>query len=51
MREKGYAISINENDTSTYAIAAPIQSYSGETIAAVNLVGPISYMQSEDRSV
>lgn len=46
VREKGYSISNNENDTSTYAIAAPIQSYSGETIAAVNLVGPISYMQS-----
>lgn len=48
VREKGYAISINENDTSTYAIAAPIKSYSGETIAAVNLVGPVSYMQSEN---
>lgn len=46
VREKGFSISNNENDTSTYAIAAPIQSYSGETIAAVNLVGPISYMQS-----
>ncbi|MEI3606006.1 IclR family transcriptional regulator [Pseudogracilibacillus sp. SE30717A] len=48
VQEKGYSISNNENDTSTYAIAAPIQSYSGETIAAVNLVGPISYMQSEN---
>ena len=46
VRKNGYSISNNENDTSTYAIAAPIQSYSGETIAAVNLVGPISYMQS-----
>lgn len=46
IRKKGYSISNNENDTSTYAIAAPIQSYSGETIAAVNLVGPINYMQS-----
>lgn len=46
IRRKGYSISNNENDTSTYAVAAPIQSYSGETIAAVNLVGPISYMQS-----
>lgn len=48
VKERGYAISINENDTSTHAIAAPIQSYSGETIAAVNLVGPVSYMQSEN---
>lgn len=46
VRRKGYSISINENDTSTYAIAAPIQSYSGETIASVNLVGPIQYMES-----
>jgi DNA-binding IclR family transcriptional regulator len=48
VRENGYSISNNENDTSTYAIAAPIQSYSGETVASVNLVGPISYMQSEN---
>ena len=48
VRKNGYSISNNENDTSTYAIAAPIQSYSGETIAAVNLVGPINYMQSEN---
>ncbi len=41
VREQGYSISDNENDTSTYAIAAPILSYSGETIASVNLVGPI----------
>lgn len=46
VREQGYSVSINENDTSTYAVAAPIKSYSGETIAAVNLVGPVSYMQS-----
>lgn len=48
VKAKGYSISNNENDTSTYAIAAPIQTYSGETIAAVNLVGPISYMESID---
>ena len=46
VKNQGYSISDNENDTSTYAIAAPIQSYSGETIASVNLVGPISYMKS-----
>lgn len=46
VRKKGYSISNNENDTSTYAIAAPIQSYSGETIAAINLVGSISYMEN-----
>ncbi|MFD1708761.1 IclR family transcriptional regulator [Siminovitchia sediminis] len=46
VRQQGYSVSINENDTHTYAIAAPIMSYSGETIASVNLVGPTSYMKS-----
>ncbi|HLS66085.1 MAG TPA: IclR family transcriptional regulator [Pseudogracilibacillus sp.] len=46
VRERGYSVSINENDTQTYAVAAPIKSYSGETIAAVNLVGPIHYMEN-----
>lgn len=49
VREQGYAISDNENDTCTYAIAAPVFSYSGETIASVNLVGPISYMKGLHR--
>lgn len=46
VRKQGYSVSINENDTCTYAVAAPIKSYSGETIASVNLVGPVSYMKS-----
>ncbi|MFD0828927.1 IclR family transcriptional regulator [Neobacillus sp. M.A.Huq-85] len=50
IREQGYAISDNENDTCTYAIAAPIFSYSGETIASINLVGPISYMKGLHRA-
>ncbi|GIN19513.1 MAG TPA: IclR family transcriptional regulator [Bacillus bacterium] len=50
VRKQGYSISNNENDTCTYAIAAPIMSYSGETIASVNLVGPTSYMKSLHRS-
>ncbi|WP_042348011.1 IclR family transcriptional regulator [Bacillus massiliigorillae] len=49
VRGQGYSISNNENDTSTYAIAAPILSYSGQTIASVNLVGPISYMKGLHR--
>lgn len=49
VKKNGYSISIDENDTSTYAIAAPIQSYSNETIAAVNLVGSIDYMQGENK--
>lgn len=48
VRERGYAISNDENETSTYAIAAPIQSYSGETIASLSTVGSIQYMESID---
>jgi len=48
VKRKGYSISNNENDDYTYAIAAPILSYSGETIASVNFVGAINYMKSID---
>lgn len=51
VRKNGYSISDNENSTSTYGIAAPILSYSGKTIAAVNLVGPASYMQGCNRKM
>jgi DNA-binding IclR family transcriptional regulator len=50
VRKMGYSISNNENSTSTYAIAAPILSYSGKTIAAVNFVGPASYMLGSHRN-
>ncbi|MBM4764848.1 IclR family transcriptional regulator [Bacillus sp. B15-48] len=50
VREQGYSISNNENTTNTFAIAAPILSYSGETIASVNLVGLPDYMAGLDRS-
>jgi len=51
VRRNGYSISNNENSTETYAIAAPILSYSGKTIAAVNLVGGASYMQGSNRNL
>lgn len=51
VRKIGYSISNNENSTGTYAIAAPILSYSGKTIAAVNLVGPASYMQGSNQKM
>ena len=51
VRKVGYSVSNNENSTGTYGIAAPILSYSGKTIAAVNLVGPVSYMQGSNRSM
>ena len=50
VHEQGYSVSDNENDTRTYAIAVPILSYSGETIATLNLVGPIGYMKGLHRS-
>lgn len=46
VKKQGFSISINENDTHTYAVAAPIQSYSGQTIASVNFVAPTSYMNT-----
>ncbi|MDQ0257075.1 DNA-binding IclR family transcriptional regulator [Evansella vedderi] len=50
VREQGYSISNNENNTCTYAIAAPILSYSGETIASINLVGTTNYMRGVDHA-
>ncbi|MGM0838350.1 MAG: IclR family transcriptional regulator [Bacillota bacterium] len=52
IREQGYAISNNENELGLYGIAAPIHSYTGQTVAALNMVGPISYMQgAQKRSI
>ncbi|WP_078379890.1 IclR family transcriptional regulator [Sutcliffiella halmapala] len=49
IREQGYAISNNENELGLYGIAAPIHSYTGQTVAALNMVGPISYMQGSQK--
>ncbi|WP_418314668.1 IclR family transcriptional regulator [Salicibibacter kimchii] len=46
IKKNGYALSDNENDTQTFAIAAPITAYSGQTVAALNMVGSIDYMNS-----
>lgn len=51
VRIKGYSTSNNENSDGMYGIAAPIFSYAGEIIAAVNLVGPVSYMQGNNRNM
>lgn len=45
IRQNGYSISNNENSDGMYGVAAPILSYSQQIIAAVNLVGPPSYME------
>lgn len=44
IKSNGYAISNNENEMGLYGIAAPIKSYTGQTIAALNMVGPVAYM-------
>ncbi|MEE6450651.1 IclR family transcriptional regulator [Gottfriedia acidiceleris] len=48
IKENGYSISNNENDLGLFGIAAPIQTYTGQTFAALNMVGPVSYMMSQD---
>jgi DNA-binding IclR family transcriptional regulator len=48
IKTNGYAISNNENEMGLYGIAAPIKSYTGQTIAALNMVGPVSYMLGQD---
>ncbi|MFY0543886.1 IclR family transcriptional regulator [Brevibacillus sp. H7] len=48
VQKRGYSISDNENELGLYGIAAPIRSYSGQTVAALNMVGEASYMQGRD---
>lgn len=47
IRKQGYATSNNENEFGNYGIAAPIRSYDGQTVAALNMVAPISYLTSQ----
>ncbi len=49
IKRQGYAISDNENELGLYGIAAPIRSYNGQTIAALNMVGPVSYMNGRNQ--
>jgi IclR family KDG regulon transcriptional repressor len=51
IRKNGFSISNNENSDGMYGVAAPILSYSGGIIAAVNLVGPTSYMLDSHRNM
>lgn len=48
IKKNGYSISNNENDLGLFGIAAPLQTYTGQTFAALNMVGPVSYMMSQD---
>ncbi|WP_369899932.1 IclR family transcriptional regulator [Bacillus manliponensis] len=47
--KQGYSVSNNENEYGLYGIAAPIRSYTGKTIAALNIVGPIAYMEETNQ--
>lgn len=51
IKKQGYAISDDENDTSTYAVAAPIRSYNGQVVASLNFVGERNYMKGKDNKL
>jgi DNA-binding IclR family transcriptional regulator len=50
VRKQGYAISDDENDYGLYGVAAPIKSYNGQVIAALNLVGDRNYMMGKEKT-
>lgn len=47
IREKGYAISVEEREAGTAAISVPIYNFLGNFVAAIVLSGPISRMNEE----
>ncbi|MEO4052072.1 IclR family transcriptional regulator [Solibacillus sp. CAU 1738] len=51
IRMRGYAICDVENETHTYGIAAPIKTYNGQVVAALNLVGDKEYMKKEKAAI
>src|SRR5579875_2468534 len=48
IRKQGFAISDNENELGLYGLAAPIRSYTGKIVAALNIVGPTSHMKGRN---
>lgn len=48
IRQQGYALSNGENETGTYGIAAPIKSYNGQVIAAINFVCDLEYIRDNN---
>lgn len=50
IRKRGYSTSNDENELGLYGVAAPIRSYTGRTVAALNMVGPVAYMQGSERN-
>lgn len=47
VQKQGFAISDDENAFGLYGIAAPIKSYNGQVVAALNLVGEPNYMKGQ----
>jgi len=41
IRSQGYAYDVNEMDEGTVSVAAPVRDFTGEVVAAINVVGPI----------
>lgn len=48
IRQQGYAISNCENETDTFGIAAPIKSYNGQVVAALNFVSDVNYFKGSN---
>lgn len=48
VRETGFAVSNEENETGVRAVASPIFNYDGSVVAAVNLGGPAVQIKAED---
>ena len=40
IRERGYAVSLEETDPGAWGVAAPIRGWSGDTVGAVGVAGP-----------
>lgn len=45
VREKNYAVSIEELTVGTKSVAAPIRDYTGKVVSAITVVGPIQRMK------
>lgn len=46
VREKGYALDLEEHESMVYCVSAPIRDYSGKTIAALSVTAIIKYFTS-----
>ncbi|MFC4766532.1 IclR family transcriptional regulator [Effusibacillus consociatus] len=51
IRERGYAISIEEMREGVASIAAPVQDYTGKVVYAISVIGPVHRMNPYDVSI